>query len=294
MTIQPKKPLTFQQATRRLPRARSKREVLLAVYHADHTNFHAAHDELSVAFRALSRSAAELRRNQAIIDSLRSIVDLGPAAPPPEEKIVDAPLMTDAEFLHQKEKNPDMENVGKSKARFSMDEYIGGFSRYPNREAHHEMAAARFLSLYERGQIGGARATDYSAPYVDKSGPSQDGALVAGDEARREYRAMKLAIGDGAENLLERVIVGRVSARTIATQRAGEAGATGRLVSMVAQEVKDALEAAALHFRFGKTAGHRGHYVDEAARRARGDAKSPGVRGLRGRASINENKTSAK
>lgn len=279
-TGKPKKPVTFAQANRRLPRARSKREVLLAKYHTDHAAFHAAHDKLSLAFRAVSGSASELRRNQATIDLLRSIVDRGPEAPPPEEKIVDAPLMTDAEFLHQKEKNPDFENVGKSKARFSMDEYIGGFSRYPNREAHHEMAAARFLSLYERGQIGGARATDYSAPYVDTSGPSQDGSLVAGDEARRAYRAMKLAIGDAAEKLLERVIVGRVSARTIAAQRAGGESVTGRLVSMIAQEVKDALEAAAQHFEFGQTAGHKGHYVDEEARKARSNAKAPKSSGI--------------
>ena len=56
--------------------------------------------------------------------------------------------MADAEFFHQKGANPDLENIGKPKALFSMDEFIRGFSRYPNREEHHERAhgyAAQYL-----------------------------------------------------------------------------------------------------------------------------------------------------
>ncbi|HTN60227.1 MAG TPA: hypothetical protein VL147_01575, partial [Devosia sp.] len=107
---------------------------MLVAYQKAHAEFHAAHDSLTDCHRAMARASGELKRNQAIIDKLRAIVDAGPNAPMPEEREVDAPLMTDAEFLHQKELDPDAVNVGKSKVLFSMDEYIGGFSRFTARE----------------------------------------------------------------------------------------------------------------------------------------------------------------
>src|SRR5690606_14282717 len=114
------KSLSYEQALVRLPQEQSKREALLVEYQQAHAAYHAAHDELASSFKALSRATDDVARNRAVIDRLRALVDLGPAAPTVQEKEVDAPLMTDAEFLHQKEANPDLENVGKSKARFSM------------------------------------------------------------------------------------------------------------------------------------------------------------------------------
>lgn len=272
------KPITFEQASKRLPKEQSKREVLLAKYQRAHADYHAAHDHLATSFKALSCATDDIARNQTVIDRLRSIVDLGPAPSVAQEKEVDAPLMTDAEFLHQKEINPDIENVGKSKAMFSMDEFIGGFSRYPNREEHHEQAAARYLSLYERAQIGGAKATDYSLPSVDRSGPSQDTALVVGEDARREFLKLKTTLGVSRANLLEAVIVGRTPARRIAAHRVGNNDVTGRAVAEVAQEVKDALEAAAAYFGFRSRPVAGEHYVDKQFRDARATAMRRGRR----------------
>lgn len=272
------KPISFDQAAKRLPIEQSKREVLLGSYQRAHAEYHAAHDHLASSFKALSRATDDIVRNQAVIDRLREIVDLGPGAPAAEFKVVDAPLMTDAEFLHQKEANPDFENVGKSTARFSMDEFIGGFSRYPNREDHHEQAAARYLSLYERAQIGGAKATDYSMPIVDRSGPTEDIAMINGEDARREFKGVKTALGADRTRLIERVIVGRISARRIASERCGNADVTGRAVAQVAQEVKDALEVAAAHFGFRSNMTRGEHYVDKPAREARERAVRNGRR----------------
>lgn len=274
----PLKPISYDLASKRLPIEQSKREVLLKEYRQAHAAYHAAHDELASSFKTLSRATDDLTRNQAIIDRLREIVDLGPASPSAMPKEVDAPLMTDAEFLHQKERNPDIKNVGKSMAWFSMDEFIGGFSRFPHREDHHEQAAARFLSLYERAQIGGARATDYSMPMVDRSGPGADMTLIVGEDARREFKGLKSALGDDRAKLLERVIVGRTPARHIAAERSGRDGMTGRAVAQVAQEVKDALEVAAAHFGFRSKMRKGEHYVDKQAREARELALSRGRR----------------
>lgn len=158
------KVLSYHQAVDLLPKEQSKREVLLTKYQQAHSEYHSALDALGASFKAMTAASDELVRNRKMIDRLRLLVDLGPDAPAPELQEIDAPLMTDAEFQHQKEKNPDLENVGKSLAFKSMYEVIGGFSNCPNREPHHEHAAARYLSLYERAQIGGARATDYSMP----------------------------------------------------------------------------------------------------------------------------------
>lgn len=246
------KPVTYQQAVKRLPAAASKREHLLAEYHRVHAAFHAAHDELSSAYKALAQTDRELKQHQKVIDRLRAIVDRGPAAPTLEEREVDAPQMSDAEYLHQKELNPDAVNLHKSKVRFSMDEYIGGFSRFPRRKPHHEMAAARFLSLYERSQLGGAKATDLSQPFVDTSTPGSRDVTGFGAGARDEYFKMKEAIGKGQTRLLERLIVSRVSARQIAAERCGKTPSTvhGKAVAVVAQEVWDAIEALAVHFDF--------------------------------------------
>lgn len=272
------KPVSFDLALKCLPQEQSKREVLLGSYQQAYAEYHAAHDQLAVSFKALSRATDDVARNQQAIDRLRQIVDLGPSAPAAESKIVDAPLMTDAEYLHQKETNPDLENVGKSKALFSMDEFIGGFSRYPNREDHHEQAAARYLSLYERAQIGGARATDYSMPMVDQSGPGEDIAMIVGEDARREFRALKEALTTDQCKMLEAVIIGRTPARQIAARRAGKSEVTGRAVAQVAQEVKDALEAAAAYFGFRSKVKPGDHYVDKQFRDARDRAMKRGRR----------------
>ena len=187
-----------------------------------------------------------------MVDRLRRIVDGGRPKAALVEKEVDAPLMTDAEFLHQQQLDPEAVNVGKSTALFSMDAFIGGWSRYPNRQEYQDQAAARLMSLHERSQLGGAKASDMSQPFVDRSGPTAAGVADSGEDARREYEAMRKAIGPGRAILLERVIVGRVSASAIAAERTGKTPDTvhGKAVAVVAQEVRDAVTELARHFRF--------------------------------------------
>lgn len=249
---------SFQAASARLPGEMSKREALLSAFHTAHADYHAAHDHLTACHQAMARTKSELEKNQAVIDRLRAVVDAGPGRPAPELRQADAPLMTDAEFYHQREINPEIENPAKSTALFSMDEYIGGFSRFTARKDYQEIAAARFLSLYERSQLGGAKANDLSQPFVDRSGQSASDVESAGMDARRQYDEMAVSLGKANTSLLERIIVGRVSARMIAAQRTGKTAAKvhGKAIAQVAQELWNAMDLLTTHFQL-TAVGHK-------------------------------------
>src|SRR5690554_6536442 len=51
---------------------------------------------------------------------------------------------------------------------------IGGLARVKTKSEAHVLAAIRYGNLFDRAQIGGARATDYTQVKVDTSGPKQD------------------------------------------------------------------------------------------------------------------------
>lgn len=74
--------------------------------------------------------------------------------------------------------------------------------------------------------------------------------MVLGEDARRDFMALRKRLPESQMTLLENVIVGRMPARRIAADRCGKDNVTGRVVSEVAQEVKEALEAASAHFGF--------------------------------------------
>ena len=99
-------------------------------------------------------------------------------------RLVPDPYLTDAEYFARRQKRSGA-NVGKVVVEINLAELIGGLARIAHNDAQEE-AAARFRGLFERAQIGGARAIDYSAVKVDTSGPSH---LVfeIGERARAAY-----------------------------------------------------------------------------------------------------------
>lgn len=159
------------------------------------------------------------------------------------QRMVPDPSMSDAEFHHQRQVKPGP-NVGKVEAQVNLVELIGGLARIPDREPVQEEAAARYRKLWDRAQIGGARAIDYAQARVDTSGPSEAAVWEIGEDARREFAAVQRTLGMVRCNLLDRVIVHDESLRSIA-------GKGGRAVGAKREELMAALDELAVHFRLG-------------------------------------------
>jgi hypothetical protein len=238
---------TYDEAVRLLPdavvaegrAATAYRQALIAFQQAQDQMF----DAIVAALRDASKILAEKRNfaEQAggSAKTLRAIVDGGTVDPVHTRK-VDDPMMTDAEFHHQRREFPDAVHLGKIEAKMNMATLIGGFSRFPGRTRLQEAAAMRFNTLAERAQLATARATDYSQPLVDSSGPQDDAILLRSDEARREMAGLRKSIGDEPFELLHRVIVEQTSARDIA--RAGGDAPSGRQVAQIGNRVKEGLD----------------------------------------------------
>lgn len=158
-----------------------------------------------------------------------------------EVKLIQDPSMTDAEFWHQRQTRSGP-NVGKVGAAISMIELIGGLARIKGRTEPQEAAAAKFRMLFDRAQIGGAKATDYTKQRVDTSGPQQDASAEIGDDARRQYRDAVQYLGLVRSSLIERVVVHDQAISAIAGK-----GARGR--DRATRELLLALDDLAVHFR---------------------------------------------
>lgn len=156
-----------------------------------------------------------------------------------EIQMLPDPSMTDAEYFHQRRTKPGP-FVGKAPVAVNLIELVGGFARFEDRTEAQMAAAARYRLLWERSQIGGARAVDISAIRVDKSGPPEDIAFMIGEDARREYRAAVQCLGMIRSALVESVVVHDRPLRQIAS------GSRAR--ARVGQELREALDDLAHHF----------------------------------------------
>lgn len=158
-----------------------------------------------------------------------------------ETMMVQDPSMTDAEYYHQRQMKPGP-HVGKVAARVSMSSLIGGLARLHGVTDAQKMAAARYRSLYEGAQIGGARAVDYAAVKVDTSGPPPQLAIEHGEDARRKYSAAVRHLGMIRSSLVESVIVHDIPMVKIA-------GLSSRARARKTQELFDILDDLAVHFK---------------------------------------------
>lgn len=156
-------------------------------------------------------------------------------------RMVPDPSMTDAEYFHQRQ-TKNGEHVGKVVAAISMIELIGGLARLKDRTEPQEAAAARFRTLHDRAQIGGARATDYAAARVDTSGQSPNANAEFGEDARRQYRYAVQHLGMVRSSIIERVVIHDHSISMIA-------GASSRARARVTRELLDGLDALAVYFK---------------------------------------------
>lgn len=106
--------------------------------------------------------------------------------------------------------------AGMIEADVNLTTMIGGLARIRGRSEAQTLAAARFRALFDRAQVGAARAIDYEAVRVDVSGASDSTVFEIGDQARRGYIAAVQRLGMLHSNLLEKVVCYDVSLRDIA------------------------------------------------------------------------------
>src|SRR5690606_9137053 len=106
---------------------------------------------------------------------------------------------------------------------------IGGLARVKARTEAQTLAAIRYGNLFDRAQIGGARATDYTQVKVDTSGPKQDQISAAQDDARRELTDARKALGTRSAAIVDMVAIGGASVRKLALKLGyGESGKARR------------------------------------------------------------------
>lgn len=165
-----------------------------------------------------------------------------------ESRWVPDPSVTDAQFYHLKEQFPNSVRIGKMKADVKMTTLIGGFARIRGRTEAQTQAAARFRGLWERAQLGGAKAIDYGAVRVDSSGQGEDAIFEMGERARREYSSAVQRLGMIQSSLAEKVIVHDMSVHQVAKSLGVGAGGAAR--ERVTVEVREAVEALADHFGY--------------------------------------------
>lgn len=114
--------------------------------------------------------------------------------------------MTDAEYFHQRQKKSGP-LVGKVVAQVNMIELVGGLGRLKGASEMQIMAAAKYRNIFDRAQIGGARAVDYAAVKVDTSGHGGDVLSRGTVEALGAYKDAVRFLGMIRSNVVERVIV---------------------------------------------------------------------------------------
>lgn len=158
---------------------------------------------------------------------------------------VDSPLLTWAQFLHELEQGRPY--AGKQIVSMNMRTVLGGFCRFHGTEAQQK-ACARLKSLYERSQVGGAKAVDPSLEPVDGGGINPEANIEIGADARREYIAIRNLLGKQDLDRIEFVVIRERGPTPYAKWRGYGDG--GRGVSRGMVEVRDIADRLAEHWQF--------------------------------------------
>jgi hypothetical protein len=124
---------------------------------------------------------------------------------PIQEMWIDSPLTTYAQLLHEIETG--VPHPGRHKAMVDKRTLLGGFCRFHGSQSQNE-AAAKFKSIYERAQVGGAKAVDPEKEPVDGGGINPESVITIGADARQAYIAMQKKFGHSIMRQLEFVIIG--------------------------------------------------------------------------------------
>jgi hypothetical protein len=149
--------------------------------------------------------------------------------------------MSDAEYFEQR-RTKSGPNVGKVMVAVNLNEMIGGLARIDSRTEIHVEAAMRYRNLFDRAQIGGAKALDYAAVKVDTSGPSELAVFEVGADARSSYSAAMRHLGMLRSSLVERIVCHDQSLGAVA-------GRSGAARARVRNDLFTALDDLAVYFK---------------------------------------------
>lgn len=239
----PRQEITFAQAVAELPDAEAKARADSAIYAEAYAQcvqtLHRLH-RVMARERAISVSAS--RR----VDRLRAVVDAGEGRAPNVRRRVDNPMITQGLLDAVAEGEVATPHQSSIMADINQALLVGGLAKVKSKDEFQFLAAAQYCHLYERSQIGGARATDYSQVRVDTSGPQQDVISAEQDAARAAYDRAHKSLGQRRGDIVEQVVVYGVSVRGLA--KLLQLGDGGHARKRAEKELLEALDVLVDHF----------------------------------------------
>lgn len=221
------KPLTFEQALDALPAAQAELSAAVTQHSPEYL---LAMEHLRQLYDAMAREAAQRELARRRYNELAAIVNKGK---PDTKKIIASRLTDDPSVtkgLLEAVATGEIETKHEERkfTPHNMVILIGGLARVKSRTEAQTLAAIRYNNLFERSQIGGARAIDYEAVKVDTSGPQQDQITASMDDARRELADAREALGKRAAGIVDAVVIGGTSIRKLADKLGHGAGGQAR------------------------------------------------------------------
>jgi hypothetical protein len=200
-------------------------------------------------YSVMARERATVVSARRHRDALRAVIDKGEGRVAPVVEHRENPMITQGLLDAVAAGEVETEHKSMLPVSVSLTILVGGLARMGWRTHAHVLAASRFCNLFERSQMGGARAIDYTQVRVDTSGPRQDQVAAGQDAARREYEDACRALGDYAKVVREVVIYG-VSGRGLAKSMG--LGSSGRARRRAEGVLRIALDELAKHFGYSE------------------------------------------
>lgn len=255
--------ISFEQAVAELPAAEAALRVESAEYsQAYEQSVRELHRLHGIMAKERARSILAHRR----VDELRAVLDEGE---PDTKRVLDArlvddPYVTKGLLTAVAEGEVETKHEERKLTPHNMVILIGGLARVRTKSEEHVLAAIRYGNLFDRAQIGGARATDYSQVRVDTSGPKQDQISASQDDARTVLEGARRCLGPRATSIVEMVVVGGSSVRQLA--RRLEYGESGKGRRKAEAELMRAMDALVGHFKLDPPAKSRPHRWNDGSK----------------------------
>jgi len=250
------KPVTYDQAMAELPAA----EVALREQSADYSQaYEQAISELHRLYAIMAKERARSMLAHRRYDALRAVVD---EEEPSSKRMVDSRLIDDPSVtagLLEAVATGEVEtkHVSSKNTPVNMVLLVGGLARVGTKSEAQILAAIRYSTLFDRAQIGGARAIDYAQVKVDTSGPQQDQITASQDDARRELEQAREAVGARGTSVLDTVVIGGASIRKLAAMLGYSESGKGR--RRAEAELMATIDVLVEHFKLDPPAKTRIH-----------------------------------